>query len=151
MRHNQGMSHARLFVLGLLGLACACGAGAVRDTPSGDATAAARKYVIEHRPELEREIHIGSGEALYELSILANCQDLPELGRSLRRKQAEIFPVPAPSDPDVADRIVDVMRRESVLRCRDLETGPNRPFAAGRHRVFGTTSRNGAPAPATDG
>jgi hypothetical protein len=136
------MSHVRPFGLGLLGLACACAAGAVREAPAGDATAAARQYVIEHRPELEREIRIGSGEALYELSILADCQDLPELGRSLKRKQAEIFPVPPPSDPEVADRIVDVMRRESVLRCRDLETGPHRPFAAGRHRVFGTSSRN---------
>lgn len=134
------MSHDRPFVVGLLGLACACGGAAVRDVPAGDATPAATQYVIEHRPELEREIRIGSGEALHELSILAACQDLPELGRSLKRKQAEIFPVPPPSDPEVADRILDVMRRESVLRCRDLETGPNRPFAAGRRSVFGPTS-----------
>lgn len=140
MSHNQGMSRVHPLLLGLLGLACACGASAVREARSGDATAAATRYVIEHRPELEREIRIGSGEALYELSILADCQDLPELGRSLKRKQAEIFPVPAPSDPQVADRIVDVMRRESVLRCRDLESGPNRPFAAGRRAVVGPTS-----------
>jgi DUF3015 family protein len=140
MRHNQGMSHVQPFMLGLLGLACACGAGAVSEAPSGDATAAATRYVIENRPELEREIGIGSGEALYELSILADCQNLPELGRSLKRKQAEIFPVPPPSDPAVAERIVDVMRRESVLRCRDLERGRNRPFAAGRHSVVGPTS-----------
>ena len=140
MSHNRGMSHVRPFVLGLLGLACACGAGAVGEVPAGDATPAATRYVMEHRPELEREISIGSGEALYELSILADCQDLPELGRSLKRKQAEIFPVPPPSDPEVANRIVAVMRDESVLRCRDLETGPTRPFAPGRHRVFGPTS-----------
>ena len=121
-------------------MACACGGSAVQDVPAGDATPAATRYVIEHRAELEREIHIGSGEALHELSILADCQDLPELGRSLRRKRAEIFPVPPPSDPEVAERIVAVMRSESTLRCRDLESGPNRPFAPGRRHVFGPTS-----------
>jgi hypothetical protein len=44
--------------------------------------------VVEHRAELEREIQRGSGSALYELSIIADCQDLPELGRTLRRRHA---------------------------------------------------------------
>jgi hypothetical protein len=127
-------------MLGLLGLACACGGGAVHEVPSGDATPAAKSYVIEHRQELEREIRMGSGEALYELSILADCQNLPELNRSLKRKQAEIFPVPPASDAEVAERIVSVMRSEPAARCRDLEAGPNRPFAAGRRHVFGPKS-----------
>jgi len=104
--------------------------------PAGDATAATRQYVLEHRAELEREIARGSGEALHQLSIIADCQDLPELGRTLRKKQAEIFPVPPPSDPQVADHIVVLLREETTLVCRDLETGPERPFAAGRRQVF---------------
>jgi len=119
--------------LGLLSLVCAC---AVRGVPAGDATAAARQYVLEHRAELEREIARGSGQALYELSIIADCQDLPELGRTLKRKHAEIFPVPPPTDPEVADRVVVLLRERSELVCRDLESGRMRPFSAGRHRVY---------------
>jgi hypothetical protein len=120
--------------LGLLSLACAC---AFRgQPPAGDATAAARRYVLEHRPELEREIKLGSGEALYQLSIIADCRDLPGLGRTLNRKQAEIFPTPAATDPEVADRILVLLRERTELVCRDLELGPTRPFTAGRHQVY---------------
>ena len=125
-------------MLGLLSLACAC--ATTRAMPAGDATEATRQYVVEHRAELEREIARGSGEALHQLSIIADCQDLPELGRRLRKKQAEIFPVPPPSDPQVADQIVVLLREETTLLCRDLELGPGRPFTAGRRRVFGPTS-----------
>jgi len=130
-------------MLGLLSLACAC---ATRAMPAGDATVATRQYVIEHRVELEHEIERGSGEALYQLSIIADCQDLAELGRTLRRKHAGIFPVPPPSDPEVADHIVVLLRNETALRCRDLELGPARPFSAGRRRVFGSTSSAAPPA-----
>jgi hypothetical protein len=120
--------------LGLCALAFGC---AVRAVPAGDATVATRQYVIEHRAQLEREIEIGSGEALYQLSKLADCQDLPQLGRTLHRKHTEIFPVPPPSDPIVADRIVVLLRERSELVCLDLERGPTRPFSAGRRHVWG--------------
>jgi hypothetical protein len=115
--------------------------------PAGDATVATREYVVEHRAELEREIARGSGEALHQLSILADCQDLPELGRTLRKKQAEIFPVPPPSDSQVADHIVVLLREETTLVCRDLELGRQRPFAAGRRHVFGPTSSTAGSSP----
>jgi hypothetical protein len=149
--------------LALLCLACACGVrGAVPGAaPVGDATVAAQQYVVDHRVELERDIARGSGEALYELSIIADCLDLPELGRTLKRKRAEIFPVPPPVDPasvpqsvpqsappsappsdrEVADRIVALMKERSELGCRDLERGPTRPFSAGRHRVYSSAER----------
>src|SRR5262245_30506304 len=79
-------------------LACAC---ATRGVPAGDATAASRAYVLEHRGELEREIQAGSGEHLYELSRIADCRNLPEFNRALHRRHAEIFPVPPPSDEQV--------------------------------------------------
>jgi hypothetical protein len=136
--------------LALLCLACACGVPAVRggvsgSAPAGDATVAARQYVVEHRAQLEREIERGSGEALSELSIIADCLDLPELGRTLKRKHAEIFPVPPPSDPEVADRIIVLLRARSELVCRDLERGPTRPFSAGRHRVYTSAESGRAP------
>jgi hypothetical protein len=120
--------------LGLLSLACGCGIrGGV---PAGDATVEARQYVVEHRAELERDIARGSGEAIYELSIIADCRDLPELGRTLKRKHAEIFPVPPPNDQEVADRIVSLLRERNELVCRDLERGRVRPFSAGRRQVY---------------
>ncbi|MEO8180871.1 MAG: hypothetical protein ABI895_18720 [Deltaproteobacteria bacterium] len=111
--------------------------------PAGDATVSVRQYVVEHRAELEREIQRGSGGALYDLSIIADCRDLPELGRTLRRKHAEIFPVPPPTDPEVADHIVVLLREHRELVCRDLERGPTRPFSAGRRRVFSSADLPG--------
>lgn len=123
----------RILLLGLCALAFGC---AVRAVPAGDATVAARQYVIEHRAQLEREIEIGSGEGLYELSKIADCRDLPQLGRTLHKKQAEIFPVPPPSDPIVADRIVELLKERSELVCLDFELGPTRLFKAGRRHVW---------------
>jgi hypothetical protein len=114
------------------GLACGC---AARGVPSGDASEEARAYVIEHRAALEREIQSGSGEHLYELSQIANCRNLPEFNRALHRRQAEIFPVPPPSDEQVADRLVQTMREDRALVCRDLELDRQRPFAAGTRHV----------------
>src|SRR5262245_35593882 len=128
-----------VFSLGLYVLSCAC---ATRGMPAGDATAATRQYVIEHRPELQRDIQRGTGESLYDLSIVADCQDLWQLGRTLRKKQSEIFPVPQASDTDVADRIVTLLREDSQLVCRDLELGHQRPFSAGRHRVWSPAKRS---------
>jgi hypothetical protein len=81
-------------------LVCGC---AARGVPPGDATAASREYILQHRAALEQEIQRGSGDHLYELSTIANCRNLPEFNRALHRRHAEIFPVPAPSDEQVAD------------------------------------------------
>lgn len=120
-------------------LAGACGGRAL--PPSGDAALSARQYVIEHRAELEAEIALGSGSALRDLADVAHCQDIPELGRTLHRRRAQIFPVPPPSDSAVADQVLSIMRDEPELVCRDLELGPNRPFNAGRRHVFSTNER----------
>jgi hypothetical protein len=103
--------------------------------PPGDASAAAHAYVLEHRAALEREIQLGSGEHLYQLSRIADCRNLPQLNRALHRRHAEIFPVPAPSDEQVADQVVDLLRKDRVLVCRDLELDRQRPFAAGTRHV----------------
>jgi hypothetical protein len=115
-------------------LGVGCG-GAIQTPPAGSGEPTAHDFVMQHRPELEKEIQIGSGPQLYELSRLIHCQDIAELGRVLHRKSAEIFPNPPASDAEVADRVVAIMTERRELRCRDLETGPTRPFAAGRHYV----------------
>jgi hypothetical protein len=124
----------RFLVVAFCCVACACGARAV--PPAGDGAASARQYVIEHRAQLEREIEIGSGAALYDLAKAADCQAIAELGRTLHRRRAQIFPVPAPSDSAVADQVVTLLADEPELVCRDLELGRNRPFSAGRHHVL---------------
>lgn len=115
-------------------MAAACGARAV--PPSGDGALSTRHYVVAHRAQLEAEIALGSGSALRELAKVADCRDIPELGRTLHRKRAQIFPVPPPSDAAVADQVLLILTDETELVCRDLELGPNRPFNAGRRHVF---------------
>jgi hypothetical protein len=128
------MRRLGFLVVALCGMGCACGARAV--PPAGDGAARARQYVIEHRAQLQREVEIGSGAALYELAKVADCQAIAELGRRLHRKRTQIFPVPAPSDGALADQVVTLLADETELVCRDLELGPNRPFSAGRHQVL---------------
>jgi len=93
----------------------------------------ARAFVREHRAELETEITVGSGPRLYDLAVIAGCQDVPALGRRLHKQRDNLFasvngpsgeaPVAGaqpgsvtpsssavpPSDEDVAERVVRFM------------------------------------------
>ena len=95
-----------------------------------------RSYVVEHRAQLEQEIGIGSGASLRDLARVADCREVADLGRTLHKKRSSIFPVPAPNDEAVADRVLAILADETQLVCRDLELGPNRPFNAGRRHVL---------------
>src|SRR3954463_15949519 len=110
----------------------ASGCGARVLPPAGDGAASAQDFVTSHRPELEKEIAVGSGQQLYDLSKIVHCQNLPELERTLHERHGEIFPSPSASDADVAERVLRLMSERKELRCRDLELGPERPFSAGR-------------------
>src|SRR3954464_4723731 len=92
---------------------------AAQSVPAGDGAQSARDFVISHRAELEREIATGSGQQLYELSIIIHCQNLPELDLVLHKHHAEIFPSPPPSDAEVAERIVKLLRERKEPVCRD--------------------------------
>jgi hypothetical protein len=127
-----------------------------RAMPAGYAGDDARDFVREHRTTLEREIAIGSGPRLHDLAIVANCQDVPELGRVLHRHQADMFastaapaaPATPPADAEVADRVVRLLSASPELRCLGLELGPRRSFAAGRRHIGPTRSSvtlHGAP------
>lgn len=130
---GQGLSRGIAAAL-LCGYVLASGCAA-RGVPPGDATASAREYIVQHREALEQEIQAGSGEHLYQLSIIANCRNLPQFNRTLHRRHAEIFPVPPPSNEQVADDVLAVMRSDRALVCRDLELDRKRPFAAGTRHV----------------
>jgi hypothetical protein len=130
---------ATLCTISLCILAAACGARAV--PPSGDGALSTRQYVVKHRAQLEAEIAIGSGSGLRDLARVADCRDIPELGRTLHRRRAQIFPVPPPSDAAVADQVLTILMDETELVCRDLELGPNRPFNAGRRHVVSSNER----------
>jgi hypothetical protein len=150
-----------LFVTSAVGLA-ACGP---RPMPPGYAADDARAFVREHRAELEKEIATGSGPRIYDLAILANCQDVPQLGRRLHRSQGNFFgpsgtlaeggatvgspaagPVP---DADVADRIVRFMEERRELRCINLDRTRSSQWVAGRRQIgprrSATTARGGTP------
>jgi hypothetical protein len=145
-------------VLGLSG----CGSRAA--PPARYAGDDARAFVREHRAELETEITVGSGPRLYDLAIIAGCQDLPALNRRLHKRRDNLFaPAPAavgettgtpsgaagttvpPSDEQVAERVVRFMGENAAtsrgtpnsgeLRCLYLEYGRQSDLAAGRRHI----------------
>jgi hypothetical protein len=140
--------------------------------PAGYAGDDARAFVQKHRSELQAEIAAGSGPRLYDLAILANCQDVPQLGRRLHRRQEELFyqgageprdgrPASAApgedrgpsgmavSDSEAAERVVRFMQNRRELRCLGLDLSRQREFAAGRRHIGPrrgpTTARGGTP------
>jgi hypothetical protein len=134
----------RRLVVSLLGLSLTLACGS-RQTPAGYAGDTARAFVRDHRAALQGEIELGgSGPQMHELSILADCQDVPELGRALHRKREVLFS-PAgsaalPSDAEVAERVVTLLGESPELRCLGLELGRQREFSAGRRHVGPTRS-----------
>lgn len=131
-------------------LAAACGASS--PMPAGYAGDDARAFVVKHRPELEAEIAAGSGPRIYDLAIIANCQDVPALGRRLHRHYDDFFQPSgeaggAGGDAEIADRIVRFMSERRELRCLGLDLSRTRDMAAGtRHigpRRGPTTARGG--------
>jgi hypothetical protein len=142
----------------------ACGS---RPPPPGYAGDDARAFVREHRVQLEKEIATGSGPRIYDLAILANCQDVPELGRRLHQRRDDFFSnssnsgkterVPAgdrPADlavPDaeVAERVVRFMQDRREFRCLNLDLTRQNDFSAGRRHIgprrSATTARGGTP------
>jgi hypothetical protein len=148
----------------LIATAATFGAGCgSRPPPPGYAGDDARAFVREHRAELEKEIATGSGPRIYDLAILANCQDVPELGRRLRARQDDFFSnggnateigrVPAgaaagtaptsnamPSnasvpDAEVAERVVRFMQDRREFRCLNLDLSRQNEFSAGRRHI----------------
>jgi len=122
-----------------------------RPTPAGYAADDARAFVQKHRAKLQEEVAIGSGPRIYDLAILANCQDVPELGRGLHQHQAQLFASGAsgPADAEVAERVVRFMEERRELRCLNLDVSRTREFAAGRRHIGPwrgpTSARNGTP------
>jgi hypothetical protein len=115
------------------GAALACGPRPM--PPAGYAAADVRAFVTQHRAELESEIAIGSGPGLYDLSTLAGCQDVPEVGRTLHKQYREIFDSETTSDAKVAERMVDILGHTRELRCLGLDLSRQSEFSAGRRHI----------------
>lgn len=143
--------------------------------PVGDAGDDARAFIVQNREKLQAEIAAGSGPRIYDLAILANCQDVPALGRRLHRHQDDFFaPEPAEAaagaaegatpgatgadaevagttgaDAEVADRIVRFMSESRELRCLNLDASRTRDMSAGRRHILPrrsqVTARGGTP------
>lgn len=122
----------RSAVLFAAALAVGCGP---RPVPAGYGAADARTYVREHRAELEEEVNVGSGDAINQLSIVAGCQNLAEMNRTLHRHRAEIFGPSAATDEEVAERMVDLLAERPELRCLDLELSRQSMFSAGTRYI----------------
>lgn len=111
--------------------------------PSGEA--AVLRYVAEHRGELEQQARSGAGPAVLGLARQAACQDVPALGRRLRRERVQVFSEPqaTATEGDTAaeetpgQRILAMLQDHPELRCTDLDRGPGRLLAPGRRLVLG--------------
>lgn len=117
------------------------GCGASRPEPARYAGDDARAFVRKHRAELQTEIAAGSGPRLYDLAIIANCQDVPQLGRRLHRRQDDIFAPAGTADAEVADRVVRFMVANRELRCLSLELSRTGDLAGGRRHIGPTRSQ----------
>jgi hypothetical protein len=131
-------------VLALFGLCLELGCAGSRSTPPGYAGDDARDFVRTHRAELQKEIDTGSGPRLYDLAILAGCQDVFLLNRRLHRNQEKFFAVSgegaasaAPvSDAEVGERVVRFLTDAPELRCLYLDTSrEGSMFVAGRRDI----------------
>ncbi len=150
----------------LAGAALLCVAcGPSRPGPARYAGHDAREFVQKHRAELQAEIAVGSGPRVYDLAIIANCQDVGQLGRGLHRRQDQIF-APAGSsssdtpsgsrsvggnstgadpsaglpgaglpDSEFADRVVRFMQNSRDLRCLSLDLSRTGDLAGGRRYI----------------
>lgn len=113
-------------------VAAGCGA---RQTPPGYAGADVEAFVREHRAELEREMAIGSGARMYDLAIVAGCQDIPEMNRRLHKSHEQVFTPPGVSDEQVAAEVTSILEQTEELRCLNLDTSRQRIFSAGRREI----------------
>jgi hypothetical protein len=103
--------------------------------PAGYAGDDVRAFVSQHRAELQDEIALGSGPGLYDLSVVAGCQDVPQVGRRLHRRYGEIFAPPTVSDAEVAERVLGILSRTRELRCLNLDLSRQSELAAGRRHI----------------
>jgi hypothetical protein len=121
--------------------------------PPGYAGDDARDFVRTHRAELQREIATGSGPRIYDLAIISDCQDVPQLGRRLHVRQGDFFSAGVPErtvpDAEAADRVVRFMQDSRELRCLNLDLSRGNEFSAGRRHIGPrpslTANRNGTP------
>ena len=121
------------------GLALAVAGGLVvacspRPMPARHAGDDARAFVQAHRGELQAEISAGSGPRIYDLAIVANCQDVFQLSRRLHRNQEKLLPADA-SDAEAADRVVRFMGDNRDLRCLGLDASRSGDLAGGRRHI----------------
>jgi hypothetical protein len=130
-----------LFVL----MAAGCGS---RPLPAGYAGDGVKDFVVQHRAELEAEIDTGSGPRLYDLAIVADCQDIAQLGRRLHKRREQVLGAASSSDAEVAERVVRFMSSNRDLRCLGLDLSRSREMAAGRRQIGprrSTVAQSGAP------
>jgi hypothetical protein len=126
----------------------AAGCGGSRPVPAGYAGDDVRDFVVKHRAELEAEIDTGSGPRLYDLAIVADCQDIAQLGRRLHKRRDEVLGGASSSDAEVADRVVRFMTDNRDLRCVRLDLSRQGELHAGRHHIGPSRSavaQHGAP------
>ena len=124
-----------------MGLALGCGP---RLLPAGYAGPSVTAFVSENHGALAADIDRGSGEAIYDLAKVAGCQDIAALGRTLHRKRERIYAPASELEAGAPERILDIMKDTSELRCTDLDLSPQRKFAAGRRRILGGRPRTQA-------
>ncbi len=77
-------------------------------------------YIEGNREVLAKDIARGQGDTIVGLSAIAGCQDTAQVGTLLQSKYEVIFPAAQASSDHVTDAIIDALRAEPSLACKQL-------------------------------
>lgn len=92
-----------------------CGTEALEDLRGSTKT-----YIEGNREVLARDIARGRGDTIVGLSAIAGCSDTQKVGVVLQSKYETIFPNEKASSDEVTDAVINTLRAEPALACKQL-------------------------------
>lgn len=92
-----------------------CGTGAVKGLKANT-----RIYIEGNRELVARDIARGQGDTIVGISAIAGCPDAQKVGAALQSHYETIFPSGTETDENVSSAIIDTLKADPDLACRQL-------------------------------
>ncbi|MBX5480478.1 MAG: DUF3015 family protein [Myxococcaceae bacterium] len=80
----------------------------------------AQLYIEGNRELVARDIARGQGDTIIGLSAIAGCPDSKKVGAALQSQYEKIFPTGNESDEKVSSAIIDALKAQPELACKQL-------------------------------